>query len=221
MTNRNIKSAKQLLRHIPFFTISIITLLLLNGCCFIPAVTHCNGTISIQAGEQPSKQKISSRYILISLWDFPQVNDSKGKVDINEVIVTEESKFTLDFPFKGYWILWTPALRTQHLAPEPAIMIFHNDYPLEWFYGRSVIHPELPKLCCEKPETRLNFSIVLDKPKESLSEIQKDHYRIFFEKFLEAKEPLIKEMNKCKDVTKEEKNMVLEKINTCKKELGI
>lgn len=212
-------------KFIKFFGL-LILIVFIDGCFIVPSVTHCKGTLSIQIRQDEidtSKQEIPKRFILVSLWEYPEVNDSSGKIVINEVILTEDSEIRVNFPFTGYWIGWTPVFGTQHLAPEPVIMAFHDNYPLRWIYGSSGREYYEICYCCAKPETKLHFSLELSNPEEILSpDLKKDFgKKLFFEKFLAEKKTLIKKMERCKGITADDKRIILEKIKQTKTELGI
>lgn len=191
---------------IKFFCL-LLLVTLLNGC-FMPSCTHSKGTVSVQFDRQKS---ISDRFIIVSFWEYPMVNDSRGKVVINEVILSDKQEIKIKFPLILYWAVWTPALGTQHLAPEPGIMVFHNNYPLKWNTGGTDTRL---RVCCEKPETIHNFEFVLESSEEDrlLQQSKEPLMKMFFEDFLAAKEHLMKKIDKCKSITFEEKEMVLEKL---------
>jgi len=200
----------------------LIVIIFLNGC-FMPAATHCKGTVSISANQDEAEsadQEISNRFILISLWDYPTVNNTPGKIIINEAIAVETKEITVDFPHKVYWTVWTPALGTQHLSPVPVIILFHEKYPLRFGYGSSDAKFEL---CCEKPKTKRHYSFELGNPEEILSAADKKSYRtkLLLKKFIQEKETLIKKIEQCKSITHEEKNMILIKIKQIETELDI
>ena len=191
----------------------------LNGC-FLPSFTHSRSVVSIEVDQgniSPSDENTSKRFIVISFWEYPKVNNSRGKIVINEVILTEKQQISVDFPFKGYWVVWTPALGTQHLAPEPGIMLFYENYPLRWSMG-------IPsRICCEKPLSEHGFKFEFNNLEENilLKEIESPSLKLFFEDFLSEKECLIKKVDKCKDITDEEKIMIFEKFEQIESMLNI
>jgi len=191
----------------------LILIIFLNGC-FIPSFTHSKSVVSIQVNQgnvSSSDENMPERFIVISFWEYPMVNDSRGKVVINEVILTEKQQINVNFPHKGYWLVWTPALGTQHLAPEPGVMVFYENHPLKWNRGGT---DSRYRVCCEKPKTIHDFQFKFDDSQENifLKRIEDPLMRTFFEDFLEEKEPLIKKIERCKGITGEERNMIFEKL---------
>ena len=205
-------------------TSSLLTIMVyLSGC--MPYFTHTQGTLSIQPSSYKQvnpniESEETERYIVVSLWDYPTVNEKKGDIVINKVILTEEKSITIDFPFKIYMVVWTPALGAQHLAPEPGIVVFNKNYLMSWNVGGT--DPNV-RICCEKPRSKHNFLIKLLGSEQALLD-EKGKYSFdqwFLEEFLAEKKDLIKKMKECKGLTDEEIDMVLEKLSQAARILGV
>lgn len=201
----------------------LILMVYLNGC--MPSLTHTQGTLSIKPSRNkqvnPNVQsEETERYIVVSLWDYPTVNEKKGDIVINKVILTEEKSMNIDFPSKIYIVIWTPALGTQHLAPEPGIVVFNKNHLMSWNVGGT--GPQV-RMCCEKPRSKHNFLIELHDSEQALLD-EKGKYKLdkwFLEEFLAEKQNLIKKMKKYKELTGEDIDMVLEKLSQAARILGI
>lgn len=185
----------------------------LNGC--IPSYTHYKGDVSIQvqpASMQSLDKNSSDRFIIISFWDYPSVNGAGGKIVINKVVLSEDNQISIDFPHKGYWVIWTPALGTQHITPEPGVIVFHENYLPSWSVGGTDNHS---KFCCAKPMSHRIFQLELIEAEKSLLQTENLSFsgKIFLEKLLAAKKNVIKKMDRCKVLSAGEKAMVLEKLS--------
>ena len=210
-------------KHYLITTALLILTVCLNGC--MPSFTHTQGTLSIKpSGNKQANSNIpnegAERYIVVSLWDYPTVNEKKGGISINKVILTEEKSITIDFPSKAYMVVWTPVFGTQHLAPEPGILVLNKDYLPSWNVGGTDINH---RMCCDKPRSKHNFSIELFGSEQALLD-EKGKYEFdkwFFEEFLAEKKSLLKKMKKCKGLTDEEVAMVLDKLSTAARILGV
>lgn len=190
---------------------------LLNGC-FTPSFTYSKSVVSVQIDHKKIlsfDKNIHNRYVIVSFWEYPIFNNSRGKVVIDDVILTNKQRTEVNFHHKGYWTVWTPALGTQHLAPEPGIMIFYENYPLRWSIGGTDLKR---KICCEKPETRHNFEFEFVDAEENLLPRQNNNIltRVFIENFLAEKDCLIKKIENSKGITSEEKRIVLKKLDQLK-----
>ncbi len=166
----------------------------------------------------PSKE--AERYIVVSLWDYPMINEKKGDIVINKVVLTEEKSITIDFPFKIYMVVWTPVFGTQHLAPEPGIVVFNKNHLPSWNVGGT---DSQIRMCCEKPMSKHNFLIELLGSEQALLD-EKGEYAFdkwFLEEFLAEKKNLIRKMEKCEGLTDEEIDMVLEKLSQAARILGV
>ncbi|MCF7955043.1 MAG: hypothetical protein K9M75_04510 [Phycisphaerae bacterium] len=193
----------------------IICVFLLSGC-FIPAVTHCKGDVSIQNSDETLRfgsNDGSERFVVISFWEYPMVNSKPGKVVVNDVFVTNDLSFEVKFPPKGYWVVWMVALGVQHIAPEPGIMVIHKDYPASWDVGGT--WEGNIGVCCQKPVTKRDFHINLKDLNESLLFYKKSSVgtKLFLEEFIDEGDDIIKKMEKYKSMTDEERQMVLDKIS--------
>lgn len=183
-------------------------LLLLSGCVFWPSAAHCKGKVFIEsylAGTDTAQDRI----IIVSAWEYPTVNNSTGKLQFDKVFIADKQEFTVSFPLTGYWVAWTPVLATQHLAPEPALLVFRKDSFL------SVVHPDnsVFKLCCMEPPTKCDFTIVPGNTEATLDVIQRNLDRQFFAKLALSKGALVKKVNSSKNLTKDDKLMVIEQFN--------
>jgi hypothetical protein len=193
----------------------------LTGC--VPSITKTRGTISILHGSNreliPNVQdEEAERYIVVSLWDYPTVNEKEGDIVINKVLLTEEETATIDFPTKAYWVAWTPVFGSQHLAPEPGIVVFHKDHLPSWNVG-GTDHDR--GLYCDKPKSHHNFSIELIDSEGAWLEKKNDNSdKWFLEEFLAEKKNLLKKMKKCKGLTEQEREMVLDKLLRAARVLG-
>jgi len=195
----------------------IPSILILNGC--MPFITHCKGDVIIQLHKDPllsSGKETTHHFIIVSFWDYPTVNEKEGEIVINEVIVTEKKHLIINFPYKGYMAIWTPVLGTQHLAPEPGIIVFHENFPPSWNVGGT--EPGI-RICCEKPETEHEFK--MDLFFDDVMDQDSYSSKTFLEKFLTKREDLILKLNHCKELSSQEKAMVMEKLRRSAKTLGI
>lgn len=203
---------------IPF---AIAATLFLGGC--MPSFTHSKSTISITVNPEnlnSSNPANTERYIVVSFWEYPTVNQSPGKIVIKDVFVTDKSTFAINFPLTGYWVVWTPVFGTQHLAPEPGIMVFHADY----FPAKGIgVTDSKYGICCQKPESKHTFYPKLIESeqdfREKYSKIQ--NIRIFFLDFIDNTKILRRKLDQCKGITAEEKKMVFEKLTQAANALGI
>ena len=196
----------------------LLVLLFLGGC--MPAFTSCKGDLEIRTRDGAPHE----RFVVVSFWDYPTTNAiggkrKRGEVVINEVLVIDSEVITVDFPTKVYTAIWTPALGTQHIAPQPGVMVFNANYLSSWNIGGTETYG---KSCCGPPKTRHEFTIDLVTPEEFLLDRKDDYSSIeFFEEFLDRKKDLVKKMRKCRGLTEEEKVMVLEKLSETARTLGI
>ncbi len=177
-----------------------VLILFTNGC--MPAFTRCKGYLKIQNQQSNGDE----RFVVVSFWDYPVINNSKGRIIVNEVIATESKILTIDFPVKTYTVIWTPALGTQHLAPEPGILVFSKNYFPSWNIGGT--EDEL-RICCGPPKSEHEFEIKLLASPENLFEENKYFTKAFFEKLLDNKKDLLNKLRKCEGLTDEEEEMVL------------
>ena len=192
--------------------LSILTLPLFTaGCMFVPAITSSKGDLQI-ISQSNDIGHANERFVVVSFWDYPTVNNDRGEVVITGVIVTESKFLDMKFPMVGYWMVWTPVFGTQHIAPEPGVMVFRDDCLPAWGFG--CFEPEFGvKLCCQAPSSKHDFVIDLTNFEKTLyDEKRVPDYKYFFEEFLDKKKDLIKKMDKCKDITSQEKSMVIDKI---------
>ena len=221
MKNMKYIKNKGIYKFIKLFCL-LLLIIFLNGC-FMPSFTHSKGTVLVQVNQenvQSPNEIMPERFIIVSFWEYPMVNNSRGKVVVSEVLLTGKQQIEVNFPHKGYWVVWTPALGTQHLAPEPGIMVFHENYSPRWSLGGT---DSRLRVCCEKPEKQHNFQFIFDDSDENmlLKRIDEPSVRIFFEEFLAEKEHLIKKVEKCRGITNEEENMVIEKLRQIEKILNM
>jgi len=91
----------------------------------MPYFTHTQGTLSIQPSSYKQvnpniESEETERYIVVSLWDYPTVNEKKGDIVINKVILTEEKSITIDFPFKS--------IRRSIVTPLKSLLILFTLY---------------------------------------------------------------------------------------------
>lgn len=187
-----------------------------------PAFTRCRSTVSIHTMDtgtsQPSCNEASRRFIVISCWVWPNVNNTNGKLTIERVLLTDGNQLTLDFPLRAYWMIWTPALGTQHIAPRPAVAVFHADYPLTWAICYS---PD--GFCCGRPATQCEFAVRLTTTtaipgRDGLVAYEAQR---FLDEFLAQKKALIRYMDNCKELTEADKTMVMEKLEHAASRYGI
>ena len=203
-------------KYLNLFMITVIVISI-NGCCW-PAFTSCKGDISIcQSGRKSFEDEVSSKYILVSLWRFPSVNNSDRKICINEIVMTEQNRIDVFFPCKAYWVVCTPVLGPQHLAPEPIIFVFNENHFPSWSYG---ITPENNLgLSYRKPAKKRKFKLVLSNfdiimPNRSVD-------ALMFQELLTKKKVLMKKMDQCKGLTNSDKEMVLAKLEQIANELKL
>jgi hypothetical protein len=192
----------------------LMMVFLLQYGCAAPAFTHCTGSISIQVDQTKERQlaeETGNRFIVVSFWDYPTVNETKGELILDKVFATESSHITIEFPLRIYWVVWTPALGTQHLAPRPGIIVFHEDYLACWEIGNTTTG----RICCGRPTTKHEF--IITPTTEGVASGQDAPFpyltREFLEEFLAKKDDLISRMNSGKKLSTNESSMVLNKLD--------
>jgi hypothetical protein len=136
--------------------------------------------------------------------------EQKGKAVINEVILTESKLITVKFPAKIYMVVWTPVLATQHIAPEPGIIVFNKDYSPSWNVGGTQSDK---RMCCGPPKSSHEFTITFSSEEMPIGRRAEYEAKELFEKLLDKKTDLTRKMGKCKGLTEAEKEMVLEKLS--------
>lgn len=176
------------------------------GCA--PAMTECRSAVAIrtgQAAEESPHADTGDRFIVVSFWDDPTVNDSVGELALQDVILTEGRELSIQFPLRTYWVVWTPALGAQHLAPRPGILVFHKDYPACWEIGDC-----RGGVCCGKPDHSHAFTIVMSTDGSRFPE----HVaQPFIAKLSGRRDEIIRMMNRHSELTTVDKAMVTEKLD--------
>ena len=124
----------------------------LGGCCFPGIVQGEASLVDAQGASAPPEPLVA-----VFCWVHPSVNNEGERLEIVDVRRVTEYGENVKFPARLYWIFWSPALGTQHSAPEMSALLFQADTP------PRIIRRHIPMFfCCQKPPAKVE--LVVSRP---------------------------------------------------------
>ena len=179
-------------------------LLSVSGC--MTAVTDCRGQLAVRDGVEGE-----GRFVVVTFWQYPTVNLWQGRFVLDDIIVLDERTAAIEYDAKAYLVVWTPAMGTQHLAPDPGVAVFRQGCFPAWNVGGTGINR---RYCCEKPSSEQAFVLQMACSEDKF--LEGTNREIFdldvLEKLNANEAKLLKKLNRCKQLTEQEKQLVIDQI---------
>jgi hypothetical protein len=122
-----------------------------SGCAF-PSIAGGQGSLVDGAG----RERPVERQVAVYFWDHPSSSNGASKVEVVDIQPVLKYPSTVDYPARLYWMIWTPALGLQHIAPQKCVLLCSSNAPA------IEIHPEYGQRgcsCCFPGDTDVKWTV--------------------------------------------------------------
>ena len=180
--------------------IGSLVLIGLQSGCAVPSLIGYKGRLHIHVDkEQPHQTggQVDDRFVVVSFLR----DASASRLRIHKVQVATRGESDVEFPLRAYWVIWTPALGVQHMAPRAGVMVFCERHPPSLHVGSP------GDTCCGRPTTRPYFHVVFPAPKAAPGRAV--FLRYCLEEFLAEEGQLRRKLERCDQLTAAERDMVV------------
>lgn len=188
--------------------ILMIVLNIVSAGCVMPGMLSAKGNLFIWGPTGEEINTIADRTVILTFWRFPSVNNSPPQFEFDNAHLVGKDLRCLRFSTKFYKIVWTPVLGTQHISPEPGVMVLAEGYCPMIGYDVAPINKE-PRRCCEAPLDHIReFRLQMVPMSVGCSNLIESHVKNEYVLLIRERKQIERIIKSCRDLTAADRKMV-------------